>query len=93
MLLEFYGEGCPHCVKMEPHVERLQKEEGFKVEQYEVWHNAENAEKMKEHDTGLCGGVPFFFNTETKGFICGSTSYEELKRWALQSNSGQATDK
>lgn len=35
--------------------------------------------KMDEYDTGLCGGVPFFYNTETKKFICGGASYEELK--------------
>lgn len=45
MLLEFYGVECPHCVKMKPLIEKLQKETGFKIESYEVWHNAENAKK------------------------------------------------
>ncbi len=83
MLLEFYGTECPHCIKMKPLVEQLKAETGVAVEQYEVWHNDENMKKLDEYDVGLCGGVPFFYNTETKGFICGSTTYEKLKAWAL----------
>lgn len=83
MLLEFYGAECPHCQKMHLLIEQLEKEHGVKVEKYEVWHNAENAKKMSEYDKGLCGGVPFFINTETHGVICGEAPYEELKRWAL----------
>lgn len=82
MLLEFYGKECPHCIKMMPLVEKLEKEIGLKVEKYEVWHNEENAKKMEEYDKGLCGGVPFFFNTDTNKYICGEASYEELKHWA-----------
>ena len=67
---------------MKPLVERLEKEEGVVLEHFETWHNEENAMMMQKYDTGLCGGVPFFFNTETKGYICGEVSYEELKRWA-----------
>lgn len=82
MLIDFYGKECPHCVTMMPLVDRLEKNVGVKVERYEVWHNEENAKKMAEYGTGLCGGVPFFFNTETKGYLCGEVPYEELKRWA-----------
>ena len=82
MLLEFYGTECPHCIKMKPLIEKLAKETGVIIESHEIWHNEANARKMDEYDTGLCGGVPFFFNTETKKFICGSTDYEDLKQWA-----------
>jgi thiol-disulfide isomerase/thioredoxin len=82
MLIDFYGQECPHCHQMEPLVEELEKETGVKVERVEVWHNEENHKKMEEFDKGLCGGVPFFFNTETKKFLCGEASYEELKNWA-----------
>ncbi|MBI2463187.1 MAG: hypothetical protein HYV65_03065 [Candidatus Spechtbacteria bacterium] len=82
MLLEFYGRECPHCHVMDVLVERLENETGVKLEKYEVWHNEENADKMSQYDTGLCGGVPFFFNTETKNYICGEGSYGELKKWA-----------
>ena len=82
MLLEFYGEGCPHCVTMRPLMERLEKETGLKVEAYETWNNPENQKKCDEYDKGLCGGVPFFYNTDTKAFICGETDYDEVKKWA-----------
>ncbi len=82
MLFEFYGTECPHCQRMEPLIKRLQEETGAAIEQYEVWHNEENAKKMNEYDKSLCGGVPFFFNTDSKEFICGEASYEELKNWA-----------
>ena len=83
MLLEFYGETCPHCLIMKPRVEKMESEKGVKVEQYEVWNNKDNAKKMSEYDKDLCGGVPFFFNTDTKKFICGSVSQEDLEKWAL----------
>ncbi len=81
MLIDFYGKECPHCLKMMPLVDRLEKEAGVKVERYEVWHNQENARKLEEYDKGQCGGVPFFINTETGGIICGEAPYEELKKW------------
>jgi len=82
MLLEFYGKECPHCLRMGEKVERLEKETGAKVEKYEVWHDDANARKMEKYEKGLCGGVPFFFNTDTGKYICGESSYNELKIWA-----------
>lgn len=82
-LIEFYGTECPHCVTMEPLIERLEAETGLKIERFEVWHNAKNAELMKKFDKDFCGGVPFFFNKKTGKWICGSASYENLKKWAL----------
>lgn len=85
-LYEFYGEECPHCQKMMSKVEQLEEEEGVDVKQLEVWHNKENADKQKEFDQDngedLCGGVPFFYNTETDEWICGETDVETLKDWA-----------
>lgn len=82
-LLEFYGTECVHCIEMRPLVEKLEKEERIKFTRVEVWHNSKNAELMKQYDKGFCGGVPFFFNTNTEKWICGSTTYEKLKEWAL----------
>src|SRR3989344_3511343 len=82
MLIEFYGKECPHCAKMALVVDKLEKEEGIKIEKYEVWHDDKNLQKMQEYDRGLCGGVPFFYNTEDKTFLCGEASLEELKKWA-----------
>ena|SRR3989338_7061410 len=82
MLIEFYGEECPHCENMAPLVERLEKEEGGHVEKLEIWHDEGNARKMEAYDQGSCGGVPFFYNTETKECICGEDAYDTLKKWA-----------
>ncbi len=81
-LLEFYGDGCPHCEEMKPLVDRLKKKEKISIESFEVWHNEAKAEKMAGYDCGVCGGVPFFVNTETKKVICGKVGYEDLKIWA-----------
>ncbi len=82
-LLEFYGAECGPCMEMKPLVERLEKEEKIKITRLEVWHNRENLEIMGKCDKGYCGGVPFFFNKKTGKWICGSTNYENLKKWAL----------
>ena len=81
-LYEFFGDGCPHCENMAPKVEKLEDEEDVEVKQLEVWNDQENAEKMQEFDNGYCGGVPFFYNTETEEWICGETDMETLKEWA-----------
>lgn len=82
-LLEFYGTECPHCNVMHPLVAKLEKEFKVSVEKLEVWHNARNAQLFEQTDKGYCGGVPFFFNKKTGKWICGSTSYEKLKAWAV----------
>jgi len=81
-LYEFYGEGCPHCEKMKPKIEKLEAEEDVEVESLEVWNNRENAEKQVEFDDGKCGGVPFFYNTESDEWICGETDMDKLRKWA-----------
>ena len=81
-LLEFYGTNCPHCVKMAPLIERLESEVGLKLDKYEVWHDAKNAEMLKKFDKGFCGGVPFFFNKKSGKWICGSTSWDKFLAWA-----------
>ena len=83
-LIEFYGTECSHCKSMEPLIARLQDEEGLAIQRLEVWHNEENARLMRQYDEGYCGGVPFFYNTQTRKWLCGSVSYEKLKQWASE---------
>lgn len=53
------------------------------IQRKEVWHDKRNMAFIKECDKGdECGGVPFFFNTETKKWLCGEVEYEEIKKWA-----------
>ncbi len=80
-LLEFYGETCPHCIAMKSMVKAVEEKHGVEFEKYEVWNDEANAEKMKEYDKGLCGGVPFFYSTESKEFLCGSVEEEEFDAW------------
>jgi thiol-disulfide isomerase/thioredoxin len=83
MLYEFYGEECPHCQKMLKLTDKLMKEfSDITIVRKEVWHNKENMELVKKCDAGdECGGLPFYYNTETKKWLCGETGYEELKEW------------
>jgi len=81
-LLFFYGRECPHCQVMEPLVKRAEEELSVWFEKFEVWHDAGNADMLEEHDKGYCGGVPFFFNTATKKWICGEVTYDYLKSFA-----------
>ncbi|MEK7150588.1 MAG: hypothetical protein AAB783_00090 [Patescibacteria group bacterium] len=83
MLYEFFGTECPHCLNMKSIVEQL-KSEGVQVESYEVWHNNDNAHKLEQFDEGHCGGVPFFINPNTKKWICGEATFEELKAIATE---------
>lgn len=87
-LIMFHARECPHCRKMMPLVEKLEKEEGVALEKLEVWHDEKNADLMRSYKSILaskCGGqlrTPTFFNTETNDVICGEVPYETLKDWA-----------
>ncbi len=81
-ILEFYGTECEHCIRMQPLLERLEKELGVTVERYEVWHNKENRKIMEQYDKDSCEGVPFYVNIKTGKSICGEVDYEALKTWA-----------
>ncbi len=81
-LINFYGTECPHCKTMEPIIAVFEKETGLTVERKEVWHDQDNMKVMDGYDKGVCGGVPYFFNTETGKSICGEATVEELKEWA-----------
>lgn len=84
MLYEFYGEECPHCQKMLKLTDKLMKEfPQVNVVRKEVWHNKANMETLKKFDTDdVCGGIPFYYNEETKRWLCGEVTYEELREWA-----------
>ena len=86
-LIEFYGKECPHCVAMEPIVDKL-IEEGLKIEKRETWHDKKNEALRKKMDKGFCGGVPFFINTETGKWICGGSDEKTLRALAK----GECTD-
>jgi glutaredoxin len=85
-IIMFHGRECPHCRVMHPIVDKL-IEEGNDIEKLEVWHDDNNASKMREFSeiiTKACGGdlaVPTFFDEEGNRAICGEISYTDLKEW------------
>lgn len=81
MLYEFYGKTCPHCIEMMPLVDKLIGE-GIPFEKREVWNSEENVVLMKEVGKGRCPGVPFFINTDSDQWICGSTDEATLRKIA-----------
>ncbi len=86
-IIMFYGQECPHCHAMTGPVDELNKENDIEIEKREVWHNEENAEKMRAHQdiiANACGGdlgVPAFFDEDKKRAICGEMPTEKLKQW------------
>jgi len=86
-LIMFHGRECPHCRKMMPIVEELEKATGIVFDKKEVWHNEENANLMRslrETIAAKCGGqlkVPTFFNVDNHDVMCGEVEYEKLKAW------------
>ncbi len=80
-LLYFYGTECPHCERMLVFVKKIEAEKKVKIEIIEIWHNKKNELMMEGYDKEGCGGVPFFYNTKTKAWLCGEVSYKEIEKW------------
>jgi thiol-disulfide isomerase/thioredoxin len=83
-LIIFTGEACTNCEKMEPIVQKLEKELKVKFTRLEIWHHPENTKMMLEATDGKCKQIPMFFNKETGDYVCGPTTQEELKAWILK---------
>lgn len=79
----FWGEGCPHCAKEKPFLQKLEKKyPTVKVYDFEVWNNDENRKLLIEVGKKLnvdVSGVPFtvigdqhfigWLNEETTGSL------------------------
>jgi len=89
-LIMFHGRECPHCKKMMPLVERLERETPVRFDRREVWHDEGNADLMRSYLEIIapkCGGqlkVPTFMNPGARDAVCGEMPYEALKDWALK---------
>ena len=95
-LIMFHGKECPHCTRMMPLVEKLQKETGIALEKLEVWHDEKNADLMRSYRPVIapkCGGqlrTPTFFEPETGEVLCGEVEFEKLKEWVTRAAGGAA---
>merc|ERR1712070_258002 len=56
---------------------------GVEIRCFEVWYDSKNLELLQRLDRGRCGGVPFFYNKRSRRYICGATTYANLKAWAV----------
>ena len=83
-LLYFYGAECIHCEEMERLITRVEQDTGVTIDRREVWHNPENMDYVENLDTGHCGGIPYFHNTQTGKWICGEATYDELVAWVKE---------
>lgn len=81
-LIYFYGNECEHCERMNTLVDRFMIENQIAIIRKEVWHNKENDAEMQAIDCDRCGGIPFFWNGNTKKWLCGEVSYNDIKEWA-----------
>ncbi len=85
-IIMFHGRECPHCRAMHPIVDKIIAE-GGDIEKLEVWHDDDNAKKMRTFSkiiTSACGGdlaVPSFLDQTEGRAICGEMSYKDLKQW------------
>ena len=74
-IYEFYGQECPHCIKLNSFFEKIESEYGnyYTLNKFETWHNSENLEIYKEFASALgyqAKGVPFIVigNKVIRGF-------------------------
>ncbi len=70
----FWGDGCPHCAKVEAFLATWDKADKVKIDKFEVWKNPINAQKMAQR-AATCNvsqsdlGVPFLFTPDGKCII------------------------
>lgn len=63
-------------------IKTLEKEDFF-IEWKEVFEDKDNEAMLVSYDKNNCGGVPFFYNTETEKFTCGEVGYLEARALAI----------
>jgi hypothetical protein len=71
---------------MRERLDKIEHELQIPVKRFEVWHNKENmdrVESLERDGKAKVLGIPFFYNTQTGGYLCGEVSYVKLKAWAL----------
>lgn len=87
-LLMFIGTECPHCDVMRPLVAKLAFETGLAIDERDVWKSERDARLLENYRAEIiksdpdCDGIPFFYNTNTKKYLCGEANYKSLKNWA-----------
>jgi cytochrome c biogenesis protein CcdA/glutaredoxin len=82
-VIEYYGTGCPHCLRVAQTLEELQSEYDLNIEQKEIYFNANNRQEMFNAyiQFGLDpnqGGVPTMV-VENRSIIIGEVSKDRFR--------------
>lgn len=70
----FWGQGCPHCAKVDEFLSDWENKDKLELEKKEVYNNPANARLMKQR-ADACGlpsnqvGVPFLYTPEGECII------------------------
>lgn len=85
----FHGDGCPHCEEARTWFNSIQEEYGdkYKLVEYEVWNNADNAALMQKISDGRednATGVPYI--------LCGDKSWIGFDEQSMASEITAAID-
>ena len=70
-IVEFYGQGCPHCADVDAFVQANNIAQKVKWTKLEVWYNKANQETLSQvaQKCGITGnsvGVPFLYDGNEK---------------------------
>lgn len=90
-IIFFHGQDCPHCARMRPVVDKLEKELKIKIKRLEVWYNEKNADIMRKYskiiaeasDDGTLG-VPAFVDVKNNECLIGEQDEKDLKKWLTE---------
>jgi len=80
----FWGDGCPHCAKVEEFLVSWENKDKIKIDKKEVWKDRANAEVMSQR-AASCKiptaelGVPFLYTPEGKCFVGDSPIIDYFK--------------
>ncbi len=92
----FYGKECPHCEKLMKYLDDINDKYGDKFNLYgfEVWHNSENANLMKdfiEAKGDKSSGVPYYIIGD-ESFVGYNYTYDEKIVSAIKKYSSSDSD-
>lgn len=82
----FWGNGCPHCAKVQEFIDSWNKKDTIKITKYEVWYNKDNAQIMQsrydscpKNSVGSSIAVPLLITPDGKCFMGDEPIINHLK--------------
>lgn len=93
----FYGQGCPHCEKVEDYIIANNADEKVPLQMKEVWYNKTNADEMSAK-ADICKiskdelGVPFMFNSKNQKCYVGDVDIIDVLKTKIEKSSNENTN-